>query len=251
MSANVAQTEKRRVQRISLPLPARIEVKIDQQVSWNEVSRLSDVSAYGAGFLLKRPLKRGRLISLTMPMPRQLRCFDHSDPQYRVWSLVRRCIPTRTAAGEMRYAIGVAFVGKSPPAEYKDDPSTLYEITHLEEEGLWQVRIADENQDQSNLAKDERRQTRFFIPETLKLDVLDAEGNISQSETTVTENISFGGAAVFTSINADPGFFVRVSSDRHEVKIIAVVRAKRMGPDGLTRLHLEFIDHFFPLEGIE
>ena len=157
----------------------------------------------------------------------------------------------RTAEGEMRYAVGVAFIGKSPPPGYMGDPATLYEITHLEGEGLWHVRIADDTPDQSKLAKEERRQTRFFIPETLKLDVLDADGNISQSETTVTENISLGGAAVFTSMSAERGSFVRVSSDRHEVKIIAVVRGKRTGPDGLTRLHLEFIDHFFPLQGIE
>jgi hypothetical protein len=48
-----------------------------------------------------------------------------------------------------------------------------------------------------------------------------------------------------------PGSFVRVASDRYSIKIISVVRGRRLGPDGLPRLHLEFIDHFFPLEGIE
>lgn len=251
MPTNVAEKEKRRIQRISLPLPSRVEVKIDHQVSWNEVTRLTDVSAFGAGFSLKRPLKRGRLVLLTVPMPRQLRSFDYSDPQYRVWSLVRRCIPMRSPDGEIMYSIGVAFIGKNPPPGYVEDPSTLYEITHREGEGLWHISEADKNPDESNLSKEERRQTRFFIPEEVKLEALDADGNIDQTETTVTENISLGGAAVFTSLSVETGSFVRIVSQRYDVKIISVVRGTRKGPDGLKRLHLEFIDHFFPLEGIE
>ncbi|KXK02836.1 MAG: hypothetical protein UZ17_ACD001001282 [Acidobacteria bacterium OLB17] len=60
--------ENRRIQRIALPLPVRVEVKIDANVSWNEITRLQDVSAFGAGFMLKRPTKRGRLIMLTIPI---------------------------------------------------------------------------------------------------------------------------------------------------------------------------------------
>jgi hypothetical protein len=251
MSTNVGQKEKRRIQRICLPLPSRVEVKINDQVSWNEITRLTDVSAYGAGFPLKRPLKRGRIVLLTVPMPRQLRSFDYSDPQYRIWSLVRRCVPVRTPEGEMRYSIGVAFIGKNPPPGFVEDPSTLYEISHREDEGLWHIAMADGDADQSSMAKEDRRQTRFFIPEAVTLEVLDADGNISKTETTVTENISLGGAAVFTSLTVDNGAFVRITSDRHSIKIISVVRASRKGSDGLNRLHLEFIDHFFPLEGID
>jgi len=251
MSTNVAANEKRRIQRIALPLPSRVEVKINHEISWNEVTRLTDISAFGAGFSLKRPLKRGRLVLLTVPMPRQMRNFDFSDPQYRVWSIVRRCVPARSPEGEMRYSIGVAFVGKNPPAEYIDDPSTLWEITHRDSEGLWHIAQAEDAADQSKLSKDDRRQTRFFIPEELKLEVLDPDGNISQTETTVTENISLGGAAVFTSLNVQTGAFVRIVSERFSIKIISVVRGKRNGADGLTRLHLEFVDHFFPLEGID
>jgi hypothetical protein len=251
MQSKVAETEKRRIQRIALPLPSRVEVKIDPQISWNEVTRLTDVSAYGAGFSLKRPLKRGRLVLLTVPMPRQLRNFDFSDTQYRVWSIVRKCIPVRAGEGDIRYAIGVAFVGKNPPARYVEDPATLYEITHRDDEGLWHIAELPDDPDQSKLSKEERRQTRFFIPEELKLEVLDADGNIAETETTVTENISLGGAAVFTSLKVANGAFVRITSIRHDIKIISVVRGTRKGADGLSRLHLEFVDHFFPLEGIE
>jgi PilZ domain len=248
---DVAEQEKRRIQRISLPLPSRVEVKIDQNVCWNEVTRLTDVSAFGAGFSLNRPLKRGRLVLLTVPMPRALRCFDFGEAQYRVWSLVRRCIPARSADGVIRYSIGVAFIGKNPPPRYIDDPSMLYEITRRDDEGLWHIAEASDQPDEKHLSKEERRQTRFFIPEPVTLEVLTPEGSISQTESTVTENISLGGAAIFTSLMVNVGEFVRITSDRHNIKIISVVRGRRIGPDGIARLHLEFIDHLFPLEGIE
>jgi hypothetical protein len=110
---------------------------------------------------------------------------------------------------------------------------------------------APSSPDESDLPVDVRRQSRFFIPETLTLEMIDEDGSVLESETTVTENISLGGAAVFTSLDVGPGAFLRVSSERYSLQIISVVRGKRTGPDGLTRLHLEFIDHFFPLDGIE
>ncbi|MBP9663781.1 MAG: PilZ domain-containing protein [Pyrinomonadaceae bacterium] len=246
------EKENRRIQRISLPLPVRVEVKIDAKVGWYEITRLSDVSAFGAGFTLKRPIKRGRLALLTVPMPRQLRSFDYSEPQYKVWAVVRRCISVGRTSSEPEYSIGVAFTGKSPPVDYLEHPSRLYDLAHREEEGkgMWHLTEADLHSDESDLPKDLRKQTRYFIPESLTIEQVDEAGNVLLSETTVTENISLGGAAVFTTLNAEAGTFLRVLSPRHNIEILSVVRGSRVGPDGITRLHLEFIDRFYPLEGI-
>jgi hypothetical protein len=247
------EKENRRIQRISLPLPVRVEVKIDSKINWNEITRLSDVSAFGAGFTLKRPIKRGRLVLLTIPMPRQLRSFDYSEPQYRIWGVVRRCIPTGKSTQTPEYSIGVGFTGKAPPPGYLNHASMLYDITHRsdEGEGFWQLMPADLMADDSDLPTDLRKQTRFFIPEALTVEKVDEAGNVVESEMTVTENISLGGAAVSTTLVAEAGAFVRVTSQRFDVTILSVVRGARVGPDGITRLHLEFIDRFFPLEGIE
>ena len=246
------QTENRRIQRIALPLPARVEVKVDKTVSWHEVVRLEDISAFGAGFSLSRPVKRGRIILMMLPMPRQLRCFDHSEPQYRIWGLIRRCVPIGLGDENCKYVTGVAFIGQHAPSSFHEDPTRLYDISHRGEEGIWHVvdaaTVADEDPD---LPRDSRRQTRFSIPETVSLEIMDSAGNVVESETTVTENVSAGGAAVFTSLNAEQGAFIRVNVLRSGVKIISVVRSRRKGPDGLTRLHLEFIDRLFPLEGLE
>jgi hypothetical protein len=73
-NTSVTANEDRRIQRIGLALPIRIEGKVNREVAWSEITRLQDVSAFGAGFNLNRPVKRGRLVALTLPMPRQLRC---------------------------------------------------------------------------------------------------------------------------------------------------------------------------------
>ena len=251
-SEPVVEKENRRIQRISLPLPVRVEVRFDAKLNWNEITRLNDVSAFGAGFVLKRPIKRGRLVQLTIPMPRQLRSFDYAEPQYKIWGLVRRCIPTGKTAQTPEYSIGVAFTGKKPPENYIEHPSRLYDLTHRDDNGngFWHLADADTKTDDSHLPKDLRKQTRYFIPEALKLEQVDESGNVLLSETSVTENISCGGAAVFTTWKIEAGAFLRVTSERFNVTILSVVRESRMGPDGITRLHLEFIDRFFPLEGI-
>jgi len=244
------KTEARRIQRIALPLPARVEIKVDKATSWHEVVRLEDVSAYGAGFSLTRPVKRGRLLLIMLPMPRQLRCYDHSESQYKIWGLVRRCTPVNAGQEKCKYITGVAFIGKNAPSSYYNDPTSLYDISHRGEEGMWHIVETTVAQDESDLPNDARRQTRFHIPETVTLEIMDESGNVSNTETTVTENLSEGGAAVFTSLEAGAGSFVRMSVIRNNVQIISIVRARRKGADGLTRLHLEFVDRLFPIEGI-
>ena len=53
------------------------------------MTRLIDVTPFGARFRLMRPFDIGRLLQLTLKMPHQLRVFDHVEDQYRVWSIVR------------------------------------------------------------------------------------------------------------------------------------------------------------------
>lgn len=244
------EQDARRIRRINLPLPIRVEHSVAKGNSLNEITRLIDVSAYGAGFNLQHPIKRGRLVHMTIPLSRQLRNYDYLEPQYRVWGLVRHCIPIRGEKDD-KYAIGTAFIGKAPPNSYQEDPAKLYEISHREESNFWNVVEAPAIPDESNLPPPDRRHTRHQIPINIGLELLDDIGNSIAKETTVTENISLGGASVFTSLNANIGSFLRVTSEQYKVIITAIVRNKRNGKDGLPRLHVEFFDRYFPLEGIE
>jgi hypothetical protein len=250
-NTSVSEKEDRRIQRIGLALPIRIEGKVNKEVVWSEITRLQDVSAFGAGFILNRPVKRGRLVALTVPMPRQLRCYDYMEPQYRIWGLVRRCIAVKNSIDAEQYAIGVAFIGKHPPVSYTENPAKLFDIKQLEDKGFWQIVEAANMPDEKDLPKELRRHSRYQIPVNVLLEILDEEGNVVTAEMTVTENISLGGASVFTSLSAGVGSFIRVSSEQYNTSIISVVRGKRLGTDSIPRLHVEFIDHFFPLQGID
>lgn len=247
-----AGKDARKINRIGLALPVRVECKVNETVSWNEITRLNDVSAFGAGFSLPRPVKRGRLILMTIPMPRQLRCYDHVEPQYKVWGLVRHCIPFRKfPTAPETYAIGTAFIGKHPPVSYMADPAKLYDVFQRDGEGFWEIVETTDRPDESNLPKEYRRHSRYQIPVNVMLESLDENGNVEEGEMTVTENISLSGASVFTTLKAGVGSFIRVTSDQYNASIVAIVRGKRSGTDGFPRIHLEFIDRYFPLEGIE
>lgn len=247
------QTEKesRRISRFSLALPVRVESRVNENNVWNEITRLNDVSAFGAGFNLHRPVKRGRLLQMTIPMPRKMRCFDFTEAQYRIWGLVRSCIAKEVSASKENHAVGVAFIGKRPPQSYYDDPARLFEISHQEEGQLWTVVDAPNRPDETLLPKELRRHTRFSIPANVIVEKIDEDGNVTSSEPTVTENLSLSGTAVFSTLDAEVGEFVRIKSEQYSVSIISIVRGRRLGQDGIPRLHVEFVDRFFPLEGIE
>src|SRR5215203_7210079 len=80
---------KRIRERLQLTLPVRVRGRETPSFEWTEVTRLANVTPFGAGFTLKHPTEKGRLLYMTIPMPRQLRVFDHLEDQYRVWAVVR------------------------------------------------------------------------------------------------------------------------------------------------------------------
>jgi len=214
------------------------------------MSHLIDVTPFGARLSLQRPIEPGRLLRLTLPMPRPLRVFDFVEDQYRVWALVRNLKLLEPGAGAL-VEIGVAFVGKHAPRSFASDPSRRYEIASSKAgSGLWSVEEKSEEVVSEVIVADKRKETRHTIPIDVLIEVFDANGEISQSEKTVTENISRQGAAVFTTLEVTPGCFVKVSSAQSAIVRLAVVRDRRAGPDGIQRLHLEFVGSEWPLEGL-
>jgi len=246
-----SEKDNRRIGRFSLGLPIRVEARAGDGVDWNEITRLNDVSAFGAGFNLHRSVKCGRLLLMTIPMPRKMRCYDFVEPQYKIWGLVRSCVNKENSPTDKQHAVGVAFIGKTPPQSYLDDPAKLFEICRSKDGNLWNVVDAPNMPDILRQPKDSRRHSRLSIPANITVEKIDADGNVTASEPTVTENLSLSGAAVFSTLDVKIGEFVRVISEQYDVSIISVVRGKRFGQGGIPRLHIEFIDRFFPLEGIE
>lgn len=257
---NQAEKSKRLRERLKLSLPVRVRCQEAADDEWMELSRLVDVTPFGAKLTLTHPTERGRLLHLTTPMPRQLRCFDHIEDQYRVWAIVRHVKPfsaeaatgQASDAGRLRFEVGVAFTGKHPPASHGRDPATLYELESpsADSSNLWMAH--ERLQQKDDAARLERSEaTRIQMAVHVLVELFDMQGDVEAREQTVTENISRRGASVWTTLDAARGRFARLTSVEHGLSVFAAVRARRFGADGIPRLHLEFVGSQWPLEGIE
>jgi len=236
---------KRVRERLELRLPVRVRCRETLDLEWSEVTRLIDVTPFGAGFSLKRPIEKGRLLHMTIPMPRQLRVFDHAEDQYKVWAVVRYVRPMAPAEGKPPlFEVGVAFIGKRPPRSYESDPSKRYEVGAAIP---GQLPTIEEWTPTELTSSDKRSTTRHNIPVDMLIETLNESGQVEQSEQTVTENISEKGAAIYTTLGLPVGRFIRLSSEQFKISVYAAVRGSSVGPTGVTRLHVEFIDREWPL----
>ncbi len=236
--------------RISLPVYVRGRLSVDQE--WMEMSHLIDVSPFGARMRLANPTEPGRFLHLTLPMPRSLRCFDHVEDQYRVWSLVRhvRLLPQSERANGQLIEVGVAFAGKRAPASLAKNPLHRYEIAEKPSgSNLWTPKSESEEalKQQTRI---QRRETRHAIPVDVTVVPFGAKDQERAGEVTITENISRHGAAVLSMIELEPGRFAQLTSAQYQVSVLAPVRGRHVGPDGVPRLHLEFVGSDWPLEDV-
>jgi len=234
---------KRIRERLSLQLPVRVRGRETPAFEWTEVTRLSNVTPFGAGFTLKHPTEKGRLLHMTIPMPRQLRVFDHVEDQYRIWAVVRY-IKTSIIDKKTVFDVGVAFIGKRAPASYEKEPWKRYDIATTV---LQALAAPEEMLTPLSPGEDQRTQTRHNIAVDMRLELVDPSGEVIQTEHTVTENISSKGATLFTTLEAPLGRFVRLTSEQYKITAHAAIRSRTTGADGVPRIHVEFIDKEWPL----
>ena len=231
---------KRIRERLPLSLPVRVRGRETPAFEWTEVTRLSNVTPFGAGFTLKHPTEKGRLLHMTIPMPRQLRVFDHVEDQYRIWAVVRY-IKTSVVNETTVFDVGVAFIGRRPPASYEQEPWRRYDVVNTTFQA---AKSADEI---LIPFADQRSYTRHHMAVDMRLEIVNENGQVIEREQTVTENISAKGATLFTTLEIPPGRFVRVTSEQYRITAHAAIRSRSTGADGIPRIHVEFIDKEWPL----
>ena len=232
---------KRIRERLALHLPVRVRVRETPDHEWTEMTRLMNVTPFGAGFTLRRPTEKGRLLHMTIPMPRQLRVYDHVEDQYRIWAIVRHLKTEITQEGIVFY-VGVAFIGKKPPASYEQEPWRGYDVGASFEE-----RLPSDGEVIDAAFSDQRGDTRHQIAADMRLELLDEKGGVVETEQTVSESIGSYGATLFTTLNLEQGRFVRLTSEQYKTTIHAAIRSRHIGPDGIARIQVEFIDKEWPL----
>lgn len=227
-------------ERLALQLPVRIYCREAPDFEWTEMTRLMNVTPFGAAFTLSRPTEKGRLLHMTIPMPRQLRVFDHVEDQYRIWAIVRH-LKSKTTDKGPAFEVGVAFIGKRAPASYETEPWKRYEISAVGTEKLANV---DED---ARSGSDQCEQTRHHIAVDMLVEMVDLSGAVVLSEQTVTEDISPEGATLFTTLEIPIGRFIRLTSAQYGITAHAAIRSRTTSANGIPRIHVEFVDKQWPL----
>src|SRR5687768_4558438 len=199
----------------SMSLHAVVKAKETTDRQWKEVAAVISVSTTGSSFNLPRACEVGTLVSLMVPLPAHMRCYDHDKEFYHVWGLVQHC-ESVSADEPAKFHIGVAFIGKNPPASYRADPMQHYRISGVDVNGMWSVA-------ESKTPFKKRGDMRFWRAVDLYLALVDTKDGSTGGERTVTENISRSGAAVFTTLDLGIGDRVKFISAEYDFSGLAVV----------------------------
>jgi hypothetical protein len=236
-------------ERIRLEIPLVVRYQETGAISWEETTLLRDVTPFGAGFFLKRPVEPKRLVHLTMPLPRQFRFYDHGLTDYRIWAVVRYVEANPPGAEQLTtFSIGVAFIGKETPGSYRLDPTTLYDLKPtLARGGAWMARSQPRRTGKFKRSEEERYERAFQVI----IEAFDESGRVTACQRAETKDVSIHGAAVINANDLPIGRFVRLTNESFGISILAVVRGSRISQGGQRTLHLEFIDGQWPVETIE
>jgi PilZ domain-containing protein len=219
------KAERRNETRMSLRLPVRVQGHDARNQPWAEMATMENTSFGGAAMRMKRPVVRGQVIFLALPLPRHFRSYDLSEAFYRVYALVRHVSPS---GGELK--VGVMFLGKVPPKDYEANPGGLYLLPT----------------DPPPAAKEERRKwprTDIFVNVRLHWT---SPGGGELQEQTIAENIGRGGARLLTSLPVVKGDVVRLEEVDGDFRVRAEICNIYIGPDHIPRLNLRFLDAAAP-----
>lgn len=235
-----SKPEERKSFRSALSFSVVVKGREANDVFWKEVTEVVNVSRLGASFSLRRQCSAGQIVSLMMKMPKHLRSYDLDKKLYRIWGLIQYCSPI--GQGEsVEYQVGVAFIGKHAPQSYLKNPLNTYRVSGMDSEGFWKI-------GEAKTPFVTRTFHRFVREFEARVAVIDSTGEETEVDTeALTENISEGGTAVFSTLDLEIGECVRFSCQEHNFSSICIVRNRQRWEDNRSMLHLEFSDARFPI----
>lgn len=221
-----------------------VQFHIGPDETWKEVTRVVTVSKSGASFELSHHCDVGRLVALVMPLPNEFRAYDLDEELYPVIGLVQYCYPSAADGDKQIYSVGVAFVGKSFPESHKENPLQNYHISGTTPSGMWQINA-------SEATFKVRSAPRFWIPLHVTISQLKRDRSSSNyKEQTVTSNVSISGASATCTLDLKVGDRIKFACKEHDFYSIAIVRNRQATMGKRPVIHLEFVDHRFPVEKI-
>lgn len=214
---------RRRCERFRLSIPARVTGYDRNNGKWSEMTETIDVSRTGLRLRLRRRVKHGTVLFLTLPLPTKLRAHGFVDQSYNVYSLVRRVEPTKQGVR----AIGVEFLGEHPPSGYLDKPWAVF-------------------RPKSWGGAERRRPRRDERAEIVRLEYLDENMQPLSREQARTENVSRFGLRVAGTAAPPDADMVKVRCLHLKFEGLAAIRNRYVGKDGLERLCMHLIGQEWP-----
>ncbi len=215
-----------------------------------ETTTLHGATPRSATLTLEGQPELGQLLCLLLPSAASRAAGgEGSENLNRLYALVWAVSRAAGRGGDAptrRNHVSVVFLGGEAPARHDERRAGLYAYL-AEEDGHFRLQDETGGAESPSTENSHRRDSRLMLPIEVTVEILKEDGTASAREQTVTENISRHGACVWTMFGVGQGSFVRVSCERQNVSLIAVVRARRTGDDGIGRLHLEFVDGQWPL----
>ncbi|MFP5262158.1 MAG: response regulator [Blastocatellia bacterium] len=215
-----ADENRRRSQRYDLSISANV-VGYDRKAGrWEEEAETIDVSRTGLNIRLRRRVRHGIILHLTLQLPSGMTDPSRPGAPYGVYALVRRVEPSSKGVR----VVGLEFVGERPPAGYADKPWATFQSRR------WG-------------GTDRRRKKRQERNDVIWIEYFTESMQCLLQEAGRTENVSHGGLRVYVKA-APPDFeLLRVSYPDRGIESYAVVRNRYFGKDGFERLCLKFIDN--------
>lgn len=211
---------RRRSQRFKLALPARVAGYDRTGAKWSEMTQSVDVSRMGVTLHLRRRVRQGMVVYLTIPLPTKLRSHGFSDASFNTYALVRRVEPPKK--GER--VVAVEFIGEHPPTGYLEKPWATFKPNQ------W-------------TGKERRRSGRQNRAEKIRVEYFNDAFESLGREDTVTENISSHGMRLRAARAPFEFDLVRVTCPALRFESLAVVRSRYFSKDGGEQLCLQFVNN--------
>ena len=205
----------------------------------SEDTRLLGVTQRGATLELSEPPSPGHLVRLVLPTA--------GNSSVSLWALVWGIAGAQTA-GRQTFTVSLLFFGTDIASNFAENPEAGYAYV-AEDGGLFRLQSYPSGGLAGTPWSERRRDSRLHLPVEVTTELLDEGGGVAARELAITENISRGGAALRTALPAPLDSRVRLTCERYKVVLDSVVRACNVGPDNITRMHVEFIDGQWPIDG--
>lgn len=220
-------SERRRDPRMGMNVTVRVLGHDPDGTQWEEMSATDDASYGGASFTLRHAHGVGQVLLISAPLPRNFRRYDLAETSYKTYALIRN---SRTTEDGSR-VVGVMFLGRVPPKGFETKPGGRYRLP---------TDPRATTPPAAGSPDERRRHERLQLFVNLKLKRNGPSGPME--EQTVTENVSRGGARVYTTLPVARGESLTVTDLEETASAEAVARNVFVGSDRVTRLNLQFPD---------